>query len=233
MVGLFSRRRRKESAETTSSAPATPVKSQSINKKGGHAHLPAPVDELGRTLHSHASAPPAFTVGSSQQRRHSSSDLPSPTYASSPYASSPVGEELQLAYGYWIIETQRELDATQVNEIVSLCSKQIKARGLQYPLLFSTKALDISLESTCALIRTYLYQRPNFAIDVQHASPHDLAAVIKWALGRLTNNQGSHGFVHYDNYDSWRSAERAAKLVPTSDLTSLVLTAVSAIQSTS
>ena len=35
----------------------------------------------------------------------------------------------QLAYGYWPIETQRELSLVQIEEIVRLCGQEIKARG--------------------------------------------------------------------------------------------------------
>ena len=40
-------------------------------------------------------------------------------------------EELQLSYGYWGIEFNRELTTTQVQYVVDLVGRQLKERGLE------------------------------------------------------------------------------------------------------
>lgn len=44
----------------------------------------------------------------------------------------------QLCYGHWPVETQRELSLGQIEEVVRLCGHEIKARGLESPMLFSS-----------------------------------------------------------------------------------------------
>jgi hypothetical protein len=86
--------------------------------------------------------------------------------------------ELQLLYGYQSIETLLELPVQRVEEIVSRCAAEIRARGellcwggerrawwkltpsfcagLDTPLMLSSMSLDLTLEGTCSLIRSYL-----------------------------------------------------------------------------
>lgn len=81
--------------------------------------------------------------------------------------------------------------------------------GIEAPLLFSTQALDISMEGICSLIRSYLSNRDVWrSRDLRFASPHDLCGLIKWALGRYINNQGGRGFITWEMYERWRFGER-------------------------
>lgn len=116
--------------------------------------------------------------------------------------------ELQLCYGYWPIETQRELTLAEIEEVVRLCGQEIKTRGIEAPMLFSTRALDISLENITSLIRTYVSDRAAWKRDLRLANPHDLAGFIKWSLGRYINPQGGRGFLGWDTYERWRFGER-------------------------
>lgn len=114
----------------------------------------------------------------------------------------------QLCYGYWPIETQRQLSLAEIEEVVRLCGQEIRLRGIEAPMLFSTQALDISLENITSLIRSYVSDRSAWKRDLRQANPHDLAGFIKWALGRYINPQGGRGFLSWEMYERWRSGER-------------------------
>ena len=44
--------------------------------------------------------------------------------------------------------------------------------------------------------------------DIAICNPHDLAGMIKWAMGRYQNPQGNRGFLGWQMYENWRNAER-------------------------
>jgi len=96
----------------------------------------------------------------------------------------------------------------QVDEIVRTCSAQIRARGLDTPLILSSRALDISVDGISQLIRSWFADKRAFFADVRLASPHDLGGVLKWALGRYVNPQGKHGYLSWELYERWRAGER-------------------------
>jgi hypothetical protein len=79
---------------------------------------------------------------------------------------------------------------------------------IEAPLLFSTQALDISMEGICSLIRSYLSNRGMWRKDLRFAKPHDMCGMIKWALGRYVNPQGGRGFLAWETYERWRFSER-------------------------
>lgn len=116
-------------------------------------------------------------------------------------------EELQLSYGYWGIEFARELTTAQVQYVVDLVGRQIKERGLECPMLFSTMALDLTMEGTTSLIRKYLHDQPGFQRAITFEEPHNLCAFLKWALGRVKLPSGAHGFLQFEIYTQWRSFE--------------------------
>lgn len=96
--------------------------------------------------------------------------------------------------------TEVELDLQAVEEVVRLCGEQIKARGastsqsalvtrqldaatgLDQPLLFSSRALDLSGDGTAALIRSFFADRRGW--------PHG-ALFLLWApaMYALTRSQ--------------------------------------------
>lgn len=83
-----------------------------------------------------------------------------------------------------------------------------RPEDIEAPLLFSTQALDISMEGICSLIRSYLSNRDIWRRDLLFAMPHDLCGMIKWALGRYVNPQGGRGFLVWETYERWRFGER-------------------------
>lgn len=102
----------------------------------------------------------------------------------------PQGEEA-FPYGYthegWDIEVPQAV-ATQV---VDICGQEIRARGLDSPLIFSSMALDLSAAGVSSLIRCLaeciesdLWQS-RFVEEARYANVHNLAAMIKWTLARL------------------------------------------------
>jgi hypothetical protein len=135
MQSIFSKKALKRSKSKDTSAPPVPAKNSSKSssahpqslkgsKSAGAIGLPK-VDEHGRTVHS--SAPPAFTDSHSARpgananvRWRQSHDI---------NATEDGDEELQLCYGYWRVETERELSLDAVQEIVNRCGEEIKNRG--------------------------------------------------------------------------------------------------------
>jgi hypothetical protein len=110
----------------------------------------------------------------------------------------------------------------EIEEVVRMCGQEIKTRGIEAPMLFSTQALDISLENITSLIRSYVSDRNTWRRDLRLANPHDLAGMIKWALGRYINPQGGRGFLAWETYERWRFAERE-KEFPSRHLTTNLL----------
>lgn len=187
-------------------------------------------DEFGRPTNQSTGqahhAPPAFVL---QRPSHDSSRSAG---RSSPPRQWTEGD-MQLVYGYTGLFTERELDITETEKVVTVVADQIRSLGLEAPLLFSTKALDISTEGTHALIRNFVTNKREFAngasrptgrwcrggfadppktafpmVDVQIATPQNLSAFLKWILARHTNAQGGRGFLKLEKYKQWRDAEK-------------------------
>ncbi|KAN0059985.1 hypothetical protein ACQY0O_007958 [Thecaphora frezii] len=97
-------------------------------------------------------------------------------------------------YGYTPQSTEVQLDPARVLPLLEVCGDQIRRRGLDSPLIFSSMALDLNPDNTASLIRAYQSSGPYthrqalsaaFQEEVQYANSHDLAAVIKWAFARM------------------------------------------------
>lgn len=72
----------------------------------------------------------------------------------------PLNEMQQ--YGYNGIYTNLRLDLSTIAEIVPLIARQFKSRPIDSPLLFSSHALDISVDGVHSLIRNFIKQPQNF-----------------------------------------------------------------------
>ncbi|GAA6014815.1 hypothetical protein JCM11491_002126 [Sporobolomyces phaffii] len=134
--------------------------------------------------------------------------------------SSP--QEMQLLYGYAPLGTQLEFGIGKVEDIVTKCAAQIRQRGLDTPLIMSSRALDISLEGVCSLIRSYLENTKSWETDLEFATPLSVGAFLKWGLARLVNNQGGRGFVTWDSYREFKSAEKTRGFHPKSCTMNLI-----------
>ncbi|GAA6047802.1 hypothetical protein JCM3770_004650 [Rhodotorula araucariae] len=146
-----------------------------------------------------------------------------PAFAASGAGTAPFGRgygvgddqdphlpaEMQLLYGYAPLSTTLELSVVDVDRIVAACAEEIRRRGLDTPLIMSSMALDISLDGVCSLIRSYVNDPAACAQDLTLAHPLSVGAFLKWGLARLINERGRRGFVSWDSYDGFRSAERA------------------------
>ncbi|GAA5922025.1 uncharacterized protein JCM15063_003162 [Sporobolomyces koalae] len=124
-------------------------------------------------------------------------------------------QEMQLLYGYAPLGTQLEFGVSQVEQIVAACAVQIRERGLDTPLILSSRALDISLENICSLIRSYI-AHDSWEQDLLLASPLSVGAFMKWGLARLVNHHGTRGFVSWDSYNDFKNAERGTGYMPQS-----------------
>ncbi|KAH9456022.1 hypothetical protein Pst134EB_012243 [Puccinia striiformis f. sp. tritici] len=153
------------------------------------------VDELGRPT----SSPQLFhTQNSTSEGLH-------PTSQTFNHSDA----ELQLIYGYIGLHTEIELDLPTAARAVNLVAQELKSRALETPLLFSTHALDISTEGTHNLIRRFVHNQHDFTHDLTMHNGHNLAAFLKWILSRYVNGRGTHGFLQWEQYASWRESEKA------------------------
>ncbi|GAA5846946.1 hypothetical protein JCM3766R1_004024 [Sporobolomyces carnicolor] len=125
-------------------------------------------------------------------------------------------QEMQLLYGYAPLGTQLELGVSTVEDIVKKCAVQIRQRGLDTPLIMSSRALDLTMESVCSLIRAYLEDPKSWETDLEFAAPLAIGAFMKWALARLVNNQNGRGFVSWDAYREFKTAEKTRGYQPKS-----------------
>lgn len=85
--------------------------------------------------------------------------------------------------------------------------------GLETPQILSSMALDISLESTCGLIRSYLADPQLWLEDLAIADALNVGAFMKWGLARLVNDQGGRGFISMTAYNQFKAAERSQFLL--------------------
>ncbi|PWZ01694.1 hypothetical protein BCV70DRAFT_199130 [Testicularia cyperi] len=116
--------------------------------------------------------------------------VPSRTDDSVPDSGRP-----SYAYGYTNEGWNIQLEAVRVLAILEACGKQIRKRGLDNPLIFSSMALDLSPTNVASLIRSYTSGSnqaasrsglpSSFLEEIEYGNPHDLAAVIKWAFARM------------------------------------------------
>ncbi|GAC98882.1 hypothetical protein PHSY_006477 [Pseudozyma hubeiensis SY62] len=201
------------------------------------------------TIGSHPLSPNASTLpgnrrlasGGSLLTVPSTSHLGRPNSANSFDTSSSTGSgaaatKLPYVYGYTTEAWHDHLTAARVHALLETCAEQIRSRGLDNPLIFSSMALDLSPVNVASLIKLFspstAGQRappPAFLEEVRYANPHDLAAVIKWALARLGRvlavpvpvpgaKKGEpreemvyvqqRGFLDFEAYNAWREQER-------------------------
>ncbi|PWN52929.1 hypothetical protein IE53DRAFT_234828 [Violaceomyces palustris] len=176
----------------------------------------------------------------------STSTISRATMASNEAPSRPPS----YVYGYTTEAWETQLDTKRVTDILEVCSEQIRNRGLDQPMIFSSMALDLSPHNMASLIRSYLGisasnptsplpvapPRPaaeipkSFINEIKFANPHDLGAMIKWALARMgrvlavpvpisaPSKKGDvleemvyvqqRGFLELDTYMAWREEEK-------------------------
>lgn len=182
-----------------------------------------------------ASTGSLYTVSSASQfdRPKSSS---SSAYESSSCLASAVPTKSTYLYGYTTEACQDHLSAVRVLALLEACAQQIRSRGLDNPLIFSSMALDLSPSNVASLIRNYSTSAatqaslpPAFLDELRYANPHDLAATIKWAFARMGrvlavpvplpgSKKGEmreemvyvhqRGFLDLETYNAWREQER-------------------------
>ncbi|KAJ9478635.1 DUF1708 domain-containing protein [Pseudozyma hubeiensis] len=201
------------------------------------------------TIGSHLLSPNASTLpgnrrlasGGSLLTVPSTSHLGRPNSANSIDTSSSTSSgaasiKPPYVYGYTTEAWQDHLTAARVHALLEACADQIRSRGLDNPLIFSSMALDLSPTNVASIIKLYspstAGQRappPAFLEEVRYANPHDLAAVIKWAFARLGRvlavpvpvpgaKKGEpreemvyvqqRGFLDFEAYNAWREQER-------------------------
>ncbi|KDN41608.1 hypothetical protein K437DRAFT_258204 [Tilletiaria anomala UBC 951] len=93
---------------------------------------------------------PSFTLPRSSARSIAESEFSTTSTAVS------TGTQANPSYGYTYVGLEVELDSTRVAQLVFACGEQIRQRGLDTPLIFSSMALDLSPQETASLIRCYL-----------------------------------------------------------------------------
>lgn len=210
MPSLFKSKQKKKEQSSNQPVPGKPLATSKSLPSLAHSTLASVpiqppslpivhIDDFGRPL---PNPPPAFTLAN--QRYKSRRTLRRDS------SETQNEKELQLLYGYTGLYTDVDLDLSTTAQAIDMVTQQIKSRALDTPLLFSTQALDISIEGTHSLIRSFVNDQHDFQRDLQISSPHNLSAFLKWVLGRHVNAQGLHGFLRWDKYASWRESERAS-----------------------
>ncbi|TKY87690.1 hypothetical protein EX895_003271 [Sporisorium graminicola] len=160
----------------------------------------------------------------------------SANYALAAAAAAAAASKASYAYGYTTDGYHVYLDAARVSIILEACSEQIRNRGLDNPLIFSSMALDLSPSNVASLIKLFTSASagsrsipPAFFDEIRYANPHDLAAFIKWAFARMGRvlavpvpapgpKKGEmreemvyvqqRGFLDLEVYNAWREQER-------------------------
>lgn len=162
-----------------------------------------------------------------------------PSNAPSSYTSDvahAIAQKPPYAYGYSTEGWHIQLEAARVLALLEACGEQIRSRGLDNPLIFSSMALDLSPTNVASLIRLFATTQPlqralppAFLDEIRYANPHDLAALIKWGLARMGRvlavpvpvpgqKKGEvreemvyvhqRGFLDLEAYNAWRDHER-------------------------
>ena len=133
-------------------------------------------------------------------------------------------------YGYTGMAWEHQLDVPRATVYVRRITEQIKAHGVDAPLLLSSMALDLSAADVHKLIGalTETLVAPGAAAEerldeeMRFASVYSLAALLKWVLGRVGRVVAQRprdsallvmvqerGFVPWATYAAWRERERA------------------------
>ncbi|UZJ53798.1 hypothetical protein CBS101457_003118 [Exobasidium rhododendri] len=162
-----------------------------------------------------------------------SQSLSSTKGASAASSSTILTPPTPPSYGYTTVGWDIQIEVSRAVEIVLACGEQIRARGLDSPLIFSSMALDLSSHNITSLLQSYI-NSPTlfFSSDVKFANAHDLAAVIKWTLARVgrivsvpvpaqdRSGRGEtkgeeivlihqRGFLDWEVYHRWAAMEKA------------------------
>ncbi|KAJ1020154.1 hypothetical protein NDA16_004434 [Ustilago loliicola] len=148
-------------------------------------------------------------------------------------ASSPAQKQSSYTYGYTTEGWHVQLEAVRVLTLLEACGDQIRNRGLDNPLIFSSMALDLSPSNIASLIKLFTSTSGRlssaFVDELRFANSHDLAALIKWAFARMGRvlavpvpvpgaKKGQvreemvyvqqRGFLDLESYNAWREQER-------------------------
>ncbi|WFC94987.1 hypothetical protein MBRA1_001626 [Malassezia brasiliensis] len=141
-------------------------------------------------------------------------------------------------YGYTGLAWEHPMDVEEAYPVVVRILEQIRARGIDAPLLLSSMALDLSASASTKLVRALLatYSTTEeadanaaqvFAEELRFANVYNLVALLKWVLARVgcvvavrsATEDGvgaradlvlhqEHGFVPWTAYAAWRERER-------------------------
>ncbi|WVR08331.1 hypothetical protein IAU60_005384 [Kwoniella sp. DSM 27419] len=115
------------------------------------------------------------------------------------------------------------LGIDDVGQVLDAAGKELVARGLSTPMIFSNQALELSQIRTKMLIEAYLRSvssnakshTDDFVRDLAFASLNEVAWFLRWALARITRvrddtHEVCHGVLDWEVYEEWRGRERAA-----------------------
>ncbi|MBW0485347.1 hypothetical protein O181_025062 [Austropuccinia psidii MF-1] len=205
----------KSNVHNKSSASNDPQTNQTIATSKSKSHhrpiLPSPpnlhIDQFGTSIHH-----------------------PAPAFLSSNHSN----RQAQLIYGYTGLCTHIEIDLLTINQTIQSISQQLKSNGLELPLLFSTRALDVSAHATHSLVKSFLNNQLDFHNEIKISHAHNLSCFLKWILARHINPQGHIGLLRWDQYACWRESEKVSQYPPrfiTTDLLSNLHPSISALLS--
>lgn len=148
---------------------------------------------------------------------------PPPPVTGSPTSPSRAKEsEREQDYGYLSYQRHVVLGLDEVDRLVRALADELGQRGLTTPFIFSSLALDVSVQGVRRLINAFLKTCAPFPApdaergwrdEVRFAGPAELAMCLRWGLARVVRVYGGaavRGLVAWEAYTEW--AEREAQL---------------------
>nr|CDI56306.1 rho gtpase-activating protein [Melanopsichium pennsylvanicum 4] len=236
---------------STASQPSIQPSSRNMNESGQMqaAQRPSTISSYSNNIDkTHLNSASASTLIGARRPSPTLHTLPSNSHPGRQQLSSSVAYDASSSvigahtlrsgytYGYTTEGWHAHLEAARVSTLLEACGEQIRNRGLDNPLIFSSMALDLSPTNVASLIKLFTTTSARqqrlpqpFLDEIRYANPHDLAAVIKWAFARMGRvlavpvpvpgaKKGDvqeemvyvqqRGFLDLEAYNAWREQER-------------------------
>jgi len=141
-----------------------------------------------------------------------------------PYAQMqepvPVHTVARQDYGYLSIERHVVLSLPDCAKLVDVLAEELGSRGgLTTPFLFSSAALDISMNAIKRLIHAFVAscedrsKEAKWREEARFTGMHELAMCLRWGLARVIRIIGGRevrGFFEWEYYNQWREQEIGA-----------------------
>lgn len=106
----------------------------------------------------------------------------------------------------------KTITVEKCHDLITKCSVEIKARGLDIPLLCKPFHMDADYKRIVSLVRNYFDKPIDFVGDIKFAIVQDIIGVVKWALAHVRRD-GQRGLLEWSVYDHFVAKEREQNFV--------------------